>query len=288
MFKTILVHLRGTSGDAPSLAAAVNVGRVFASHLECLHIRPNLAQLVYRTVMNMGSEATITTEMLDALRQQSSETAQRAFDAFTASCEKNDIPRAEFAPVSDRLNAAFRERTGGEVEELIAQSRCHDLIVVKGGYEGAGGLSANELSRLVTSAGRPILLAPTVLAGPIRTVAIAWKDTPEAARAVTAALPILRKAQDIIVLTANEEDEPTANCESVVRHLSWYGVTATAHHIVPGKREVHDAVLETARAANVDLLVAGAYGHHRLTEFVFGGFTRGLFDDASIPVFLLH
>ena len=287
MFKTLLVHLRGTTGDRACLAAALPIAQAFKSHLEGFYVRPNLAELVART-MSMNQDLTLTTEMMETLRQQSNETAERSFLAFAEFCEHHDIPRAEIPQTGNRPIASLRERMGDEVKVLIEQSRYYDLLVVKGGYAESGGLSVNELGRLVTSSGRPILLAPTSPARPINTVLIAWKDAPEAARALTAALPVLQQAQNVFVVTAGEDDEPMADCEKVVRYLSWYNVTASAHHIPPRQRTSYDAILETARANDVDLLVTGAYGHHRLAEFVFGGFTQGMFDDASLPVLFLH
>jgi len=65
-------------------------------------------------------------------------------------------------------------------------------------------------------------------------------------------------------------------------------LNAETRQVEPRGRAPHDAVLELARAAEADLLIAGAYGHSRLSETIFGGFTRGLLDDASLPVFLMH
>ena len=174
------------------------------------------------------------------------------------------------------------------MERLIAQSRRHDLVVLKGGSVGEGALGSNEIGRLLLSAGRPVLLAPTVPARAIQRVVIAWKDTPEAARAVSAAMPVLERAHLISVVTAAEDENQSADQQGVVDHLRWHGLNVEAHRVELRGRDACDAVLETARAAEADLLVAGAYGHSRRRELVFGGFTEGLLEDASIPVLLMH
>jgi nucleotide-binding universal stress UspA family protein len=174
------------------------------------------------------------------------------------------------------------------VDRLTEQSRCHDLLVVKGGSVESGGMHPIELSRLVMSTGRPILLAPDASPRQLRNVVIAWKDVPEAARAVNAAIPILERAQKIFVVITREDDEPVSRCENVVTQLAWHGLSAEAHSVVPGERDPAHAMLETARAAGADLLVMGAYGHSRLRETVLGGFTRSVLYDASLPVFMLH
>jgi nucleotide-binding universal stress UspA family protein len=186
------------------------------------------------------------------------------------------------------MGAAFREDIGYELDRLIAHSRHHDLVVVKGGSRTHGGMGSDEVGRLLLGAGRPVLLAPTVHARPVRSAVVAWKDTPEAARAVTAAIPLLKLAKRVYVVSASEDDETRADQSGVVHHLQWHGIEAEARDVEPRGRAAYDAVLEMARAADADLLVAGAYGRSRLSEIVFGGFTEGLLEDASLPVLFQH
>jgi len=289
MIKTILVHLRGTKGDAAALSAALQVARPFGAHLECLHIRPNWATLVSRAASaGMDEDSDAISDVIETLQKKSAESAQRAFDAFTRFCDDERIPRSELPPGSPEMGAAFREDIGDDLDRLIVQSRRHDLVVVKGGKEDEGGLGLDSVGRLVLSAGRPVLLAPNVPARAIRVVAVAWKDRPEAARAVAAAMPILEKARRVFVMTAGEDDERHSDGKGVVAHLQWHGIDAEVHHVEQRGPNACDAVLETARVADADLLVAGAYGRSRLSEVIFGGFTEGLLDDASLPVLLLH
>ena len=289
MLKSVLVHLRGTKADTAVLAAALQAARPFAGHLECLHIRPDLGELASKAALvEIDEDSNAIVLILERLQKESSETAQRASDAFANFCKKESILRAEIPPGPDKTNAAFREDIGNEVDRLIVQARYHDLVVVKGGGEHAGGLSLYDLGRVVMSAGRPVLLAPSVPARPVRTAVIAWKDAPEAARAVTAAMPLLATAEKIFVCSASEADEPTPDSEAIVRLLGWHGLNAQSHHVVPGERDPADAMLETARAADADLLVMGAYGRNRLNEIVFGGFTQCVLEDAALPVLLFH
>jgi nucleotide-binding universal stress UspA family protein len=125
----------------------------------------------------------------------------------------------------------------------------------------------------------------------MNTIAVAWKGTPEAARALTAAMPLLMKARRVDILVADESDS-AAQCldcsEHITQHLRWHGVDAHAHFVLPAGRSVAKAVTETAKGFGADLLVMGAYGHSRLREFVFGGFTKEILAGVDIPVFLLH
>ena len=289
MIKTVLVHLRGVKADTATLSAALQIARPFAAHIECLHIRPNLAALISlaRPAILEGETEAIT-RTIETLTKESAESAQRASDAFSAFCVQEGIRRAELPDRSDQISASFREDIGGQLERLIAQSRRHDLVVLKGGSAGDGALGSNDIGRLLLSAGRPVLLAPTVPARAIHRVVVAWKDTPEAARAVSAAMPVLERARQVLVVTAAEDEDRPSDQQGVVDYLRWHGLNVEAHRVEPKGRAAYDAVLEAARAADADLLVAGAYGHSRLRELVFGGFTEGLLEDASRPVLLLH
>jgi nucleotide-binding universal stress UspA family protein len=289
MIKTVLVHLRGSKGDAAALCAAVQIARPFGAHLECLHIRPDWAALVARAApAGMDDDARAISKMMETVQKDSAESAQRAFDSFTRFCDDERIPRSELPVGSRALGASFREDLGDELDRLIAQTRRHDLVVVKGGKTEDGGMGLDDVGRLVLSAGRPVVLAPTVLARAIRTIAVAWKDAPEAARAVTAAMPILESARRVFVMSAGDDEEPSSDTAGVVTQLQWHGIDAESQRVEPRGRDAHDAVLETAREVDADLLVAGAYGRNRLREVIFGGFTEGLLEDASLPVLLLH
>lgn len=288
MFKTILVHLRGANGDESVLSAALEIARPSAAHLNCLHIRPNVASAISRMPFDLDEDTDRISEYLNTLRKLADETTHAAAQAFEQFCSTEHIARVETPPAPGGMSAAFSETVDDEPRRLITQAWYHDLVVVSGGSEKTGGLSLEAVGRLILSAGRPVLLAPKVPTRRIRTVAIAWKDVPEAARAVAVAMPLISKAEKIFVLNASEEDEEGADCHSVIAQLRWHGLSAEPHQIIPGERNAADALLETARAAEVDLLVMGAYGRNRLSELVFGGFTQQILEDASLPVLLFH
>ena len=99
------------------------------------------------------------------------------------------------------------------------------------------------------------------------------------------------KAQKVVVLTAdegNDTKQQVLSAERVAALLRRPGSTAEARLVVPGGRPLHDSILETATAAGADVLVMGGYGHSRLRELVFGGFTRHVLNSSPLPVFIFH
>jgi hypothetical protein len=68
-------------------------------------------------------------------------------------------------------------------------------------------------SDLVMQTGRPLLVVPDNCSWlDLRSILIAWKDTPEARRAIADALPMLRQVKDINVVEIIEDeiDRPAA------------------------------------------------------------------------------
>jgi nucleotide-binding universal stress UspA family protein len=171
---------------------------------------------------------------------------------------------------------------------IIQQARAADIIVVGGG----GGRDAlgdpfmqADPGDLLMQTGRPLLVVPETSNWlDLRNVLIAWNDTPEARRAAADALPMLRKAEDVIVaeIVEDEYGRPAAlsGVKDLVGWLSRHGVLASEQ--VPD--ECGHAVAQLGRIASevgAGLVVAGAYGHSRLREWVFGGVTKELINPSK-------
>ena len=231
-------------------------------------------------------------ERFDTFRKSAKDRARRAHQTFTDFCKRESIAHAVSPPGPGSVTAAWHEKQGSDASLLITEARFRDLVVVAGGGMSGEMMSSRDLGDVILHAGRPVVLAPSKPSGPIRTVAIAWKETPEAARAITASMPLLSIAGRIILLTANEENETAKKCiecsDSVAGHLRWHGLEAETRYVIPAGRSIPNAVLETARETGADLLIMGAYGRSRLSETIFGGFTQRVLAGTQLPVFLFH
>jgi nucleotide-binding universal stress UspA family protein len=146
---------------------------------------------------------------------------------------------------------------------------------------------------LVLQAGRPAIIAPeeTSLLK-FQSVVAAWKDTREARRAISDALPVLKRAGTVVVAEVCFHQDAVAakvRLDGVAECLLRHGVHALTQVCVEEKG-VHatQQFLEMADQHKADLIVAGAYGHSRIQEWVFGGFTRALLTQTSRAVLLSH
>jgi nucleotide-binding universal stress UspA family protein len=178
---------------------------------------------------------------------------------------------------------------------ILAQVRCAD-IVVSGGQSPAfsDAFALASPKDLVMQAGRPLLVVPDRVNWlDLRSVLVAWKDTPEARRAVTDALPMLRKAGDVTVVEIPEQgDDRSAVMAGVTDVAAWlarHGISASARIADSARNETAAAQLEKiAGDVGAGLIVAGAYGHSRFRELILGGVTQYLVTQSTRSVLLSH
>jgi nucleotide-binding universal stress UspA family protein len=145
---------------------------------------------------------------------------------------------------------------------------------------------------LLLAAGRPLLIIPYAGAFPAigRTVAIAWSETREAARAAADALALIDPAASVTVLSivrpGAQIDIPGAE---IAAHLARHGLAVTAARTISdGSISEADALLSYVADLGADLLVMGGYGHSRVRELTLGGMTRGVLQHMTLPVLMSH
>lgn len=293
MFKTILIPTMGLSSDPAALEAALLVARGFSGHLECVHVRPDPQQILiqaagYDMGMGMGTQM-VMGDLIDVLQREDKKRTERAQKTFEAFCKREELPIATRPTGEAGVTAAWREVSGRESDILVAEARIHDLTVL-GNATALGGMVREAAGTVLVNSGRPILLLPAKAPKKMgKSIAIAWKASPEAARAVAAAMPLLAAAARVtIVSIAENEDETASGADALSTSLRWHGINAEISYMAHPAGSIHDTILKAAADAKADLLVMGAYGHSRLSEFVFGGFTRHVLGGAVLPTLLAH
>jgi nucleotide-binding universal stress UspA family protein len=181
-------------------------------------------------------------------------------------------------------------------ERFIAQeARCADMIVTGGhspAFSDAFALASPK--DLVMQAGRPLVVVPdTVSWLDLRSALVAWKDTPEARRAVADSIPLLRQAKEVTVAEILEQPEGRGVAQSrlrdVVGWLAHHGIIASERVGEPKRAGGAAAALdEIASDIGAGLIVAGAYGHARFRELILGGMTQHLLTRSARCVLLSH
>lgn len=146
---------------------------------------------------------------------------------------------------------------------------------------------------VVIQSGKPALVVPDELppGGTLgRRIVIAWKPSRESARAVAAALPLLRSAEAVHVLMWRDpatEPQPAAPYD-IATSLQAHGVQAQVHALGPAPSRIGEAILHKARGHGADLLVMGCYGRSRARELILGGASRSVLQRMPLPVLMAH
>lgn len=286
--KTILAVVRDGDSTLITLETAFLLARDLGCHVRVLAVRPDPT-----AVLPLAGEA-LTAGMVDELmavyEREGVAKVKRLRDIFNAFCTRYNIPVTDEPPGPAGISAAFREAVGQEEDVVLRHGRLHDLIVVprSSGPKTDQSLQATLNSALMDT-GRPVLVAPKAMVSTLaKTVAIAWNGSIEAIHAVTAALPLLIRADRVVVLVADQSPD-LLSATDLEGHLAWHGVDVNIHQVMPASAEsLGKAILQAAAGEGADMLLMGAFTHSRLRELLMGGVTRTILDCATLPVMLAH
>jgi nucleotide-binding universal stress UspA family protein len=176
------------------------------------------------------------------------------------------------------------------VSSFITQARVHDLTVVDAQVEILHP-DRGLIERLLNESGRPIIVVPAAQeAFRGRRVIVAWDGSASAARASGDALPFLRAADAVQVVTVTGEKElpQSETGAGIARKLERHGASVTVRSVAHHKGDAAHALREAAATFDADLIVMGGFVHSRLRQLVLGGVTQSLLNDSHVPLLLSH
>jgi nucleotide-binding universal stress UspA family protein len=207
---------------------------------------------------------------------------------------------AEAAAQSARTSAAWSGVTCTTQSPQLAypelratftgQARLHDVTVLDAESE-AFTLDRDLIEALLMDSGRPLIVVPfgrDVFRA--QRILVAWDGSARAARAVGDALPVLRAAEAVEVVTVTgEKDLPNAILGAgIAPHLSRHGVRVAIADVEARDGDVAQTLRGAAERVGADLIVMGGYVHSRLREMMFGGVTRSLLKSSPVPLFMSY
>jgi nucleotide-binding universal stress UspA family protein len=276
--KDILVQVDGAKSAPARYAAAVEMTQFHGAHLTglCLAVEPPVPS----TVMGL-----VPPDAIASQRETVREQAETAIAQFGVAVERAGIPgEGRIVQVLDF-----------DAVEVFVQHARHSDLVILGQQDPVDFLPLPQEfpADIVMASGRPALIIPFIGAPPVlgQRVLVAWDGGREAARAINDALPILRRAHTVTVLSVNPEVSSDGKRDAgadISLHLARHGVKVTAARTIARETSVADVILADIADNGIDLLVMGAYGHSRLREWVLGGVTRHILAHMTIPVFMSH
>ena len=277
-YKTVLVHVDETSRSNFRVKIAAEIAMLDGAHLIGTAVT-GVSRFIYQDGNISANDPNLTIH-LNFLRER----AESASANFIKTVSELGLTSYESAIAND-------EAGGG----IGLQARYSDLVVL--GQTNRDEPSPSVLpdfpEYIVMNSGRPILIIPYT--GDFTTIAkrplISWDASREATRAVTDAIPLLKRANLVQVAIFNSKAQADAHGEQpgadIALFLARHGVKVEVS-VHKTSTDIGNALLSLSHDLDSDMIVMGGYGHSRLREMIMGGVTRTVLESMTIPVFMSH
>ncbi|HEY2530550.1 MAG TPA: universal stress protein [Xanthobacteraceae bacterium] len=276
MIKDIVVNLSTAEDRAFAGDYAVSAAGALNAHLTAI-------AFIYDPMVPAWGMGDVPAEVIAAQQRENEAAAKAAIARFAAATARAGVTAASAA-----LGASF----AGAGDQFGRLARRFDLAIVAQAEPGKGTVEELIAESVLFESGRPVIIVPYIQRAPLALgrVMACWDGSRAAARAIADAMPLMRKAGHVeLVTVANErgkQDEvPGAD---MGEHLARHGLNVEVKRITSGDIDVADALLSHAADDGIDFIVMGGYGHSRLREFVLGGVTRSILRSMTAPTLLAH
>ena len=274
-YKTILVHMDPGKRCSVRVDVGIRLAQQHDAHLVALH-----------AISPFEPPGYVMAEMGPAIIDAQKATAAKELAQSEAAFNKQ-------VSAAGLRNVEWRSAVDDVVEVMTLHARYADLAVI--GQTDASGVSqqpADFPQRLVLSAGRPVLILPSVGEFPTigKRILIAWNPSREATRAVTDAIPMLQRADNVHVMAVNPKsgEHGTVPGADIGLYVARHGVRVEVRTDHGAEIDVGNELLSRAADLDADLIVMGGYGHSRLKEWVLGGATRTVLESMTVPTLMSH
>jgi len=264
-----MAPLSGGQGDSEAIAAATRLAEPFGAEMAGVYTPADVADVM--PWMGEGFLGGVQSTALESLKEAAAvgeRHARAAMDACT-------YAKKQFLALQTPVWAG-----------LSAESRLSDVVVFNNDPPRGKGPLAEAFQQIVADEQRPVLIARDGFqVGGV--VAVAWDGGKEASRAARLAMPLLERASRVVILTAPKASSRAFDPGRLQAYYAARGV-ASDLDVLPDSGDAAPLLLYAAKKVDANVLVAGAFGHPRLQEFIFGGTTRTLLAAEQPSLFLSH
>ena len=187
------------------------------------------------------------------------------------------------------VSASWSEDAGREDEAVATYGRLADLVAVSRPLKGAEVPTSTLFEAALFESGQPLLVAPPTPPAELgKRAMIAWNGSAEAARAISAGLPLLERAESVTLISATGWLDGPLSIDGVAKRLAWHGIDPAVRTLTGFSGTIGEAIIAEAATIGADLLVMGAYTQSRLRQMILGGVTRHVLSTATIPLIMAH
>lgn len=280
MFKTILLPFCDDDSSITALEQACAIAERFGSHIDGMFVTRPPQVIEAEGIALAGA-------YIQEIKGEWKRREEDARERFERVINAHGFAHRSIGELGPGCSASWQSVEGQEGQIIGDLGRAYDLIVISRIEKRALIDWEVMCESAFFESGRPVLLtAPAPVSAMGQRIAIHWNGSTEAARTIALAMPLLESAQQVRVIHVQQGAVPGPSAEEIARHLARNGVTADSISLDAGSRSNGVALLDEAAAFEADMIIKGAYTHSRMRQLVFGGATRHVLSNATIPAFM--
>lgn len=275
--KTILVFVDFSPAGQARTRYAVNLSLRHGAHLVGVYVAPSGWRGDHASCYARGQDA--IRQVIERHKAEEATASDSALQSFKAVTE------------SQHINFDFRIIREGDANEDAKLHSLHaDLIIA--GFPGPGGLPDNwSAEDMLLATGVPLLIVPETWNSSAigEHIVLGWNASRQARRAIADSLSLLTAAQSVSVVVVDGDDgHSETRGADIAQYLSRHGARVDVEHVQSAGHSVAETLQTAAKRHNSDLLVVGAYSHSRPRQTLFGGVTRSLLSNVTVPLLIAH
>jgi nucleotide-binding universal stress UspA family protein len=273
----IVVFVDSAEATKARVGFAVALAKEHGAHLIGIAFAPIALLPLYGADVGFADMS----EVLESVKSQGA----KALQAFEASAKAAGVTAEVrlMQGMSDEFPHDFARAARQADLAILGQPRDGDPLI--GQYA--------LVERCLFASGRPVIIVPAspeklALKG---VVVAAWDGSAEAARAINDAMTFLKQAARVVLVvgvTGAQDEEDGPEIDDMVAHLKRRGIMVEAMRVKTGEGDIGRLLLTTAKTLGADLMVMGAFHHSRWREFILGGVTLTVLEEATIPLIMAH
>ena len=279
MFKNLLVHIPTERSPRPVIEGSVSLALACGAHLDAFSVG-------YETITSVPLVAeggAAVAAIFEVEGQRATERAEAALGVFEVEARNAGISYSSRALVAMPADAA---------SIAGAMARLYDLTIALQPEFDRETFDSTLSQEILFQAGGPVLFIPYTFRGAFaaKRIGICWDGSRLAARALRDAMPLIRQADALTIITIKNGKTPPieSSSEHLIRHLARAGLPAKIVLFAADRSDIQPGLLSIAADESLDLLVMGGYGHSRLQEIVLGGVTREMLRAMTVPTLMSH
>lgn len=274
--KDILVLCDSNDSNDYRVETALSYAKSFEAHITGMHMIPFPVIPIYGGMYPDASLYTAAAQI-----DKANEHAEELEKSFTSIANNYEVPYE------------WKTIEGLDINFVIENARYADLVVAPAAYSHYSVETSHHLCEYFSSElGRPLLITPDLkkIFNLPKRVIIAWDESHEAARAVHDALPVLKHAESVQIVSVSKNDknekENMIRGEQLQRHLHHHNINCEVFSPDKSSKGTGYTIYESALEYNAELIVMGAYGHSKFKEIILGSTTKYLIENSTLPLFV--